>query len=186
MYVISFDMGICNLAYCILNVREDKTYDIIEWKRIKLEGDKKKLEDLTLSLLDVLDYVTYSVIEDISQDMVWLIENQPAFKAPTMKSLQMVIYTYVMILKKNFNTNIIAKFMSASSKLKYIEKKSSIKVDKKNYKSHKETSIQYTQEILNSLHVDDNSKIIESFSKEKKKDDMSDCLLQALYFIDAF
>lgn len=186
MYVISFDMGICNLAYCILNVKTDKSYDIIEWKRVKLEGDKKNIEDLSLSLLELLDHITYTSIGDPSCDLVWLIENQPAFKAPTMKSLQMVIHTYAMILKKNVNPNIIIKFMSASSKLKYIEKKSSIKVDKKNYKSHKDTSIQYTQELLKSLHSTIKIEIIECFNKEKKKDDMSDCLLQALYFIDAF
>lgn len=36
MRVLSFDIGIVNLAFCLLDLKEDKTYDIIEWQNIDL------------------------------------------------------------------------------------------------------------------------------------------------------
>lgn len=184
-------MGICNLAYCVLEIKENidtiddvkqknNKYDILDWKRIHLDGSKKDIEALSLSLLDLLDTITYTVLKE-QTNIIWLIENQPAFKAPTMKSLQMVIYTYAMMLKKNVDANTTAKLISASSKLKYIEKQTGIKVAK-TYKSHKDSAIQFVNTLLQSRPVHES----QLFNVEKKKDDMADCLLQALYFIDAF
>lgn len=185
MYIVSFDMGICNLAYCILSINDEDLknekgkYQIKEWKRVHLEGDRKNIEELSCSLLDILDYITFSVLEEQS-NVIWLIENQPAFKAPTMKSLQIVIYTYAMMMKKNFGETHKAKFMSASSKLKLIEKRLG-KIIEKEYKTHKDAAIKYTEQLIKN---DDD--LMNIFNQEKKKDDLADCFLQALSFIDAF
>lgn len=179
MYVISFDMGICNLAYCILYVDSNKKYTVKEWKKVHLDGNKKNLEELASSLLELLDTIMYSMIDD-NTSVTWLIENQPAFKAPTMKSLQMVVYTFVMMMRRTFGDNHKAKFMSASSKLKLIENKTGCKIAKQ-YKTHKEAAIKYTEELIR-----DDVTLLNILNNEKKKDDLADCFLQAVSFIDAF
>lgn len=178
MYVISFDMGISNLAYCVLDLKDDHKTHIVDWKRVNIQThDKKNIELLSDALIDVLDEIVHNI--DDYKDMVFLIENQPVFKAPTMKSLQMVIFTYAMIMKKNVESSISIKFMSASSKLRYIEKKKKIKLDK-NYKTNKNASIDFTYELLSG-----DERLLNILNSEKKKDDLCDTYLQALSFIDS-
>lgn len=179
MYIVSFDMGISNLAYCVIECTSKNDHIVREWKRINLGAPKSDLEALTFALFEILDHIVFSVVKD-TNDLTFLIENQPVFKAPTMKSLQIVIYTYAMTLKKNIDHSIKAKFISASSKLKYIEKKTGNKIDK-NYKSNKNAAIEYTEQLIK-----DNEFMYDIFRNEKKKDDICDTYLQALYYIDAF
>lgn len=172
-------MGICNLAYCVIRVTSKEDYEVKEWKRVNLGVAKNDLCNLSLALFDVLDHIIYNVVED-TKDLTFLIENQPVFKNPTMKSLQMIVYTYAMMMKRNIDESVKAKFIAASSKLKYIEKKTNTKIDK-NYKSNKNASIVFTEQ-----SIQNNSYMTDVFKNEKKKDDICDAYLQALYFIDAF
>ena len=79
---------------------------------------KGTMDDLTLRLIDeLLDNRKHLLEADVIT-----IENQPAFKNPKMKSVQMIIYTYFNIRgrtdvkKENYIDRIL--FLSASNKLK--------------------------------------------------------------------
>ena len=41
MNIISIDVGIKNLAYCLFFINKDKTYEIMQWETINLANDKK-------------------------------------------------------------------------------------------------------------------------------------------------
>ena len=112
------------------------------------------------------------------------IENQPAFKNPRMKSIQMIIYTYFNMrgrvdVKCNGYIDRIL-FLSASNKLKIkfegkdeIEKNCDIK---NKYKKNKELAKLFCLEYLN-----DEWKVY--FNNHKKRDDLADTFLMNVYQI---
>ena len=63
--ILSFDIGIKNLAYCILDKHEDNKLRIIKWDIIKLLEDNEKckgfpLDELTKRLYKQLNSHFYS------------------------------------------------------------------------------------------------------------------------------
>ena len=76
-------------------------------------------------------------------------------------------------------TNI--QFISASNKLKMF-----MGNKKTTYAERKKLSIEATKNILIDMQCDNNEKdkIIDIFNKHKKKDDLADCFLQAIWYIE--
>ena len=114
----------------------------------------------------------------LESDIV-IIENQPALKNPTMKSVQMIVYSYFLM---NENIKDI-QMINARNKLKAYDGPK-VECDiKETYKRNKYLAIQYTRYMLyqNSKISYDYHKL---FEESKKKDDLSDSYLQGLYFID--
>jgi hypothetical protein len=118
-----------------------------------------------------------------------VIENQPSFKNPRMKSIASTIYDYYLIrgiidnsiTKSNISQ---VKFMSPSNKLKIADEgdtKQLIKAkntdDTKAYKLTKSLGIKYCSDLT--THLPDWQKHFNSF---KKKDDLADSFLQGAYF----
>lgn len=218
MKILSFDVGIKNLAYCQLN-SEDKS--ILDWgilnisveptcqhvikgkccentakkmvkdtgfrlctshiklkcyKDLKLKNTpklKNPMFDLGKSIIETLDEK-----KNFLESEIVIIENQPALKNPTMKSVQMIVYSYF-LMKGNIKD---IQMINARNKLKAYD---GPKVDcdiKETYKRNKFLAIQYTRYMLyqNQLISHDYHKL---FEESKKKDDLSDSYLQGLYFI---
>ena len=104
-----------------------------------------------------------------------VIENQPVLKYPTMKSVQMILYTYYLINKQNDKYKI--KLVHANSKLKFkITNKSieKIKKLKNKYQMNKKLSVEYCKTIITQSNLD-------FLNKEKKKEDLSDAFLLIYY-----
>lgn len=217
MIVVSFDIGIKNLAYSIIVASQDtktnvdkynilKSITLQEWHKIDLQCNKYDLESISHNLLEVLDNIVYNEIDDIqTQEVHVVIENQPALKSPTMKSIQIVIYTYFNTLCKYMNLSMIIKLISAKSKLKYIEtfnefsqymneeqnkyvnlqhvsKVRRVPKEKQGYAKNKNDSVQFTRWLFNNILQDDLHKgELESI---KKKDDICDSFLQGLFYIN--
>ena len=124
----------------------------------------------------------------LSADYV-VIENQPAFKNPRMKSIASTLYDYYLIRgiidKPTTKSNITqVKFMSPSNKLKIADEgdtKQLIKAkstdDTKAYKLTKSLGIKYCLDLT--THLPDSQK---HFNSHKKKDDLADSFLQGAYF----
>jgi len=79
MKILSFDVGIKNLAYCILSV-EDNDFKILEWDVLNIIDNKKKVKEFSLKeigslLINKLD----DNINLININKV-IIENQPCMK----------------------------------------------------------------------------------------------------------
>jgi hypothetical protein len=126
-----------------------------------------------------------------------VIENQPSFKNPRMKSIASTLYDYYLIRgiidKQITSSNILeVKFLSPSNKLKLIDEKDSKKLKEnenledssnitksssKTYKLTKNLSIKYCSDIIDNLP--EWKKI---FKENKKKDDLADAFLQGIYF----
>ena len=105
-----------------------------------------------------------------------IIENQIGPIANKMKTIQGMISQYF-IMKNN---NIKIEFISASNKLKdYLPKNKEDKID---YKQRKKLGIQTCLEIVNTdIRFNEWKGFV---NKHTKKDDLSDCFLQGLWFIN--
>jgi hypothetical protein len=141
--------------------------------------------DLTLQkLLRVLD-----TKKELLKANIVLIENQPSFKNPRMKTISTILYSFYLmrgiIDKEQTNSTITkVKFMSPSNKLKVINEGENKKLvalkgsdESKAYKLTKELGIKYCKELIN--HLPDWLKVLDS---HKKKDDLCDAFLQGAYY----
>ena len=105
MRVVSFDIGIKNLAFCdVSRIQRDTndcvSYMIHDWQVLDISiGEKKhdinRVIEIILAKLDVLFSSELGLYDAI------LIENQPVLKNPVMKSIQMIIFTYFHVLRQN-------------------------------------------------------------------------------------
>ena len=236
MYYIGWDIGIKNLAYCIIEQLDDKTEIIKELEIINLIDDpiiyncscinkngnnckgkatyfnkineqiyycnkhynllstkekkdvksikppkkcnKYRLEELGLRLFKTLDEKPlFAECENI------IIENQPVLKNPTMKSIQIMLYSYFLIKNKNIN---LIKLINASNKLKVYKDKISendqeiIDKIKDKYRKNKMTAILHAR-----LMIHDKEKL-NYFNSHKKKDDLADAFLMTKYLINNY
>lgn len=232
MFILSFDVGIKNLAFCkleldsgqlkilqwdIINLSYDynqdehldnlmnnyKTMKINELKQemIKLDLDviskkkaelvksldeyffKKKLIKKKLSIFDIGKIMVKKLdqLDLLDNCNIVLIENQPSLKNPIMKSVQMLLFTYFIV--RGINDKLIIsdlKLISASNKLKKCQKIEKFKDRSNNYKDRKKLSIDYCRYLI------DKDKIkLELFNNHSKKDDLADCLLQGIYYLES-
>lgn len=214
MKILSWDIGIKNLAYCLLD-----NYKILEWKNICLEDPpnicsgcfkngnpctrkatyvfedkyyckshsppkskiikKKKgydLLDIGSKLIKELE-----VFKNMEIDLV-LLENQPCLKNPTMKSIQMILFSNFIINGYPSTIKHIQMY-SAMNKNKYCKnycKEHNLEIPKckTNYQMYKNTSIMVNQHILK-----DDTEWLNYFNENKKKDDLADAYLMGIDYL---
>ena len=218
MVYLSFDVGIKNLAYCVLseekeiqqwgiinlnknpiccsNLRkpcckqssyvvkgkgdcEDKYYCTAHSKKIK---QKKKLNanydlfELSKTLFTELEAL------DLSNVKYVLIENQPALKNPTMKSIQMFVYSFFMMKGVMEESSFIEKIhmVNARNKLKVYKGEPLPCPYKEKYKQNKYLSVKYTELMIKN----EKDNFIQLFKESSKKDDLADAYLQGIYWIE--
>ena len=160
-------------------------------KPFKTKNSKSlDFDDVKLSLMMKLE----SMKHFLTADNV-VIENQPSFKNPRMKSISALLYDYYTIRgiidKERTNSNIKrVKFMSPSNKIKLasdgetqqiVKLKASEKAsdESKAYKLTKSLAVKYTQDLLKHL-----PEWLKHFNSYKKKDDLADAFLQGAYYFE--
>lgn len=221
MKLLSFDVGIKNLAYClidethqtiedwgILNISSepvcehqmkdrccDKTAKCIvnetylcpshqklkaykDLKSKKVPKSKNQVLEIGKNIVKLLD--TKPNFLDVD---VVLIENQPALKNPTMKTVQMMVYGYFLVKGVTTERPVVTiEMVNARNKLKaYTGPEISCDIKDK-YKKTKFLGIQYCDHMIH-----ENTHISEEFRKlfkdSKKQDDLSDAYLQGIYWL---
>jgi hypothetical protein len=195
MFILSFDIGIKNLSYVLIEIIDntkciEECYNIIEWDIINIIDYKDKVKDKSFN--EISNLLFDKILEKFSNEYLErinyiVIENQPVLKNPIMKSIQVMIYSFFMIKVKQENYNIYIKFQNANLKIKLKDKlkkdKEEFKDEKKklNYKEMKQKGIYIVNHLFNENNNID-KEIIQKYNNSKKKDDLADCLLQGLYF----
>ena len=185
--VLSFDIGVKNLAYCLFEYHSHLHFKIIEWDVLNIQTIAKK------NVIDLQSDILFNCLHDTFSNKkidYILIENQPVLKNPVMKSIQIMVYSYFKILQRQTDYIVKVLLINAQNKIKFatntlcnvlpdIDKTKCVSNSSNKYKIAKDLSIAYTKELLRCLDMDDKLLFFEKF---KKKDDLADTLLQGLYF----
>jgi hypothetical protein len=191
MIYISFDIGVKNLAMCIL--KKTDVITILDWRIIVLAEAKKDIkgvEDISERIYLEMDNVVGELKEkgiDII-DYV-LIENQPSNLNGIMKTIQHIIYGYFNLIKhwdKEVDNVIL---VNASLKTKTHSYKPDILIkteDAKNSKGFRRNKYKLNKQLSVEIckhYIKDNEYLSALFAENKKKDDLSDSCLQAVAYI---
>jgi hypothetical protein len=173
MKILSFDVGIVNLAYCIFDTSLKK---ILDWEVITL-GSTVNYNSLYINLITQLDARNFM----LNVDTV-IIEKQPSFN-PKMRIISGCLQTYF-IIRGMVDTTVIKSvdFFSPKHKLKCYTGNQLV-IDSKaksKYSQTKKMGILICREKLHEFNETDEHK--KQFEQSKKKDDLADCYLQAITF----
>jgi len=147
----------------------------------KVNATKMPIVELQKKLLEILDKMTY-----LLDAQVIVIENQPSFGNPNVKSISSTLFNYYLMrstIDKDILENKIKKvvYVSSNNKLKLDSTSAPIlskTPKKKRYKKNKELSVEYCKKLLK-----DDKKNLDILNESKKKDDLCDCLLQGCYYL---
>ena len=187
MKILSFDVGIINLAYCIF---DSESFKIIHWEIINNEISNfnakissSSVSDLYINLIKNLDHRKHLLDVDIV-----LIEKQPSFN-PKMRIIAGCLQTYFYIrgvVDKTEHKIQSVEFFSPKNKLKCysgpeldISSKNG-KIVKGKYAQTKKMGVAIAKVKLEEYSE---SEWLKVFENSKKKDDLSDCYLQALTYL---
>ena len=172
MKILSFDVGIINLAYCIFDSSSCK---LIQWEVIEIP-DSSNYSKLYINLIKELDK------RDLLNIDIVLIEKQPSFK-PKMRIIAGCLQTYFFIrgiIDLPDGTLKAVEFFSPKHKLKCYTGPALTVTGKSKYSQTKKMGVLIArsklQEFNESIHFK------QLFESSKKKDDLSDCYLQAITY----
>ena len=185
---LSFDIGIKNLAYCLLEVDDSTEYrniKILEWGVMDLaQGQKVKELDLMTIHSRMIDALNECDFLNSNSDInTAILENQPCLMNPTMKSVQILLFASLWMRKEDGVIDIgkMAMF-SARNKLEaYDGPEIDFSHIKTKYTRTKKLSIAYTKYML--VESEQSHEMKELFENSKKKDDLADAYLQGLTYI---
>tara|TARA_B110000008_G_C16969092_1_gene563197 strand:- start:1849 stop:2430 length:582 start_codon:yes stop_codon:yes gene_type:complete len=173
MILLSIDVGIRNLAYVIIRVNDIDDHEILKWDVLELIEPHEKANTaqntcIGKSLCNQFD----AILPEFDISLV-LIENQIGQNAIKMKTIQGMINMYFVMrdyeISRIINYNAVHKlkpFLGNHVKTTYAQRK---KLSKQITKTLCETYYGHC--------------MIEFYSSYKKQDDLADCLLQALDYI---
>jgi len=176
-----------NTTYC--NTHAKSLYKSIcnDYKLVnysKKNIDKQSMDDFRYRLIEELEKRPH-----LLECELVVVENQPAFKNPRMKTISGTVYDYYMIRgmfdKKITKSTITSvRLMAPSNKLKLAndgDTKALVKLkgdDSKTYKLTKQLGIKYCGEMIEQF-----PEWVTKFNSHKKKDDLADCFLQGIYYL---
>ena len=192
MIYISFDIGIKNLALCILK-KTDKI-EVLDWRIIAIAESKKELkgiDDISERVYNEMDIIV-GFLKEANINMIdyVLIENQPSNLNGIMKTIQHIIYNYFNLIKhwdKEVDNVVLVNASLKSKTHQYVPEityeESEVKKNAKNFRRskyvyNKKLSIDICQN-----YIKDNERLRDIFVNNKKKDDLSDACLQAVSYI---
>lgn len=162
MMLLSIDVGIRNLAMVLM---ETETKTIVEWvcDGVPPESEAGLFESLKVHL-DTKGW--------LSQASIVLIEKQPD-RNKRIKSVEHFLHTYFLCHSKE------VRIWDAKHKIPDV-----VGPGKRQYAKRKKASVDRCRVFLEDTNT--NKHLIPYFDKHKKKDDLADCVMQALSFLPQF
>ena len=167
-------------TFIVTDDNGDKKYSCTTHTK-KYKKKKKMNNDRDIFNLSKIMINELNSKEDFLNHEIICIENQPALKNPTMKTVQMILYSYFMIEGATKDKPVEQVHMiNARNKLKVYK---GPEVDCKftdKYKKNKYLAVEYTKVMI----LEEEQQFIDLFTTCKKKDDLADAYLQGIYFIE--
>ena len=180
------------MGYCKKHITEmvksnvKQSADFLKINRAKTTS-KIDINHLGMALFQELDKIKQHVLAP----NIILLENQPVLKNPTMKSMQMFLYSYYLIRHLDLHGGLGDKNLqcyTASKKLdliKFFPQSEQTRIEnilaqvKSGYQKNKKMSIMMVEYLLKG-----NTKWLEFFNKHPKQDDLADSLLMTLHYFE--
>jgi hypothetical protein len=172
--VLSFDVGIINLAYCIF---DSVTLKILHWEIITLDNTAANYSKLYINLIKALDLRPHL----LDTDNV-LIEKQPSLN-PKMRIIAGCLQTYFFIrgvVDSDVNPIKTVEFFSPKNKLKCYTGPELTVPGKSRYAQTKQRGVLIAKSKLTEYR--EPLERLYFFENSKKKDDLADCYIQALTY----
>lgn len=177
MLIASFDVGIRNLAYCIMdekcNIVDWSVVDVLENKTTKVSKMKQCIFMFAKCVANVLDTI------DMSNCNRVIIEHQPS-RNNKMKAMGNIIIGYL-ATKYHDKPNNWAIFVAPRNKLKVYDGPSIDCHLKNKYGQNKYYAKEHCKYFLNKLNIAYRWKLL--YNDSKKKDDLADSYLQGMWYI---
>jgi hypothetical protein len=178
--LLSFDVGITNMAYCLANVTDDNKFKIITLSKVNLNSDKSNIQNMIDNTIEFLDDIMSDSSIDINEPLIILIECQ---MTSIMRTIQTCINTYFKVLSKHQSLDISTTYISPKHKLKLMSTyMTSDTAETTKYKQNKVDSINFTLHLISTVDKFMDNKIIDIIKSHKKKDDICDAYLMCAYY----
>ena len=173
--IISFDIGLKNLACCCLTAAENSS--ILHWDIHSLMNEECKTKpNINLMSMRIFKEMDEIVSKVPRIDYV-LIENQPSRINGAMKTIQMIIYSYFQY--KKYSEKNITDVLLISANRKTVDHPYEINMEDcksgNKYTQRKWKSVKLTEK-----YIEQNEDLKKLLNNHKKKDDLCDALLQAI------
>lgn len=156
-------------------------------------GRKLRAQHISLTKLGIALYQELDARPELLENLdVVLLENQPVLKNPTMKSMQMFLYSYFLmrgIIQRPESPVQDVKCYMASNKTKLLAKlpieeqeriKGELEGVKESYQINKKTSVAIVRYLL---AQNESPKWRDFFESHSKKDDLADALLMTIHYL---
>lgn len=208
MIYISFDIGVKNLALCVLD-HDGDSVSIVDWNVICLTENKtlKGIDKISRALYSELDRIVGS-LQAIGIDHIGrvIIENQPSNLNGIMKTIQFLIYSYfdlsrhwnekvgeVLLINPAFKlqnhefvpTRIEKKQAEQAKKVEPAEStkpakqaNKATKMRNERYRNNKRDGIEVCRH-----YIKDDKHLLGFFESHKKKDDLADTCIQTISYL---
>lgn len=185
MRMLAWDVGIVNLAFCLLQGSSAEDFVVLDWDVINLvpKGACKKVDNeaLRLRLIAALDALRDRLLPE-QLDAV-IIENQPVLKNPVMKALAGCLFDYF-LLRGKVDSSLVhqVQFSSPINKLRLgilsaSETEEVRRCTKSKYLFNKKIAVLTCERILSGRAE------IARINASKKRDDLADCFLLAYHLL---
>ncbi len=171
----------CNFKACFyLDIENNRKYYCNKHKYLLSDQNniKKYITTDNISFYERSQFLFNKLkkLNDILDVDAVVIENQPVYKNPIMKSIQMLLYSYYLLESKDIINGI--HLLNATQKMKvYNGPKIECNI-KDVHEKNKYLAKEYCKYFLK-----DNEEMLTYFNSYDKKDDLADTYLQGLYFI---
>jgi len=174
--LLSFDIGIKNMAYCFCSVNEKKEINFLNLNKIDLCCNQNNIQSIIDNTIEFLDSIMTDLNINNNAKLIILIECQMTSK---MRTIQTCINTYFKLICKYENLDIKTEYVSPKHKLKIMDKFPEIVVNSK-YKQNKLDAIFFTNHLLTTTYKNEN--FLNIIKSHKKKDDLCDAFLMCIYY----
>jgi hypothetical protein len=176
--LLSFDIGIKNLAYCFAIIDDKNEFIIKNIDNINLNCKKTNIQNIIDNTIEFLDDLMIKLnIDDTKDKLIILIECQ---MTSIMRTIQTCINTYFKLIGKHLNLDIETNYVSPKHKLKIIDEFNHAIIASTKYKQNKFDATYYAIHLLQNVYKND--EILTIINSHKKKDDLCDAFLMCVYY----
>ena len=174
-HLLSFDIGIRNMAYCYASVYNN-SIDLKKLNKVDLNLKKNSnTQTIINTTIDFLDNLMDTEIDTNFPKLIVLIECQ---MTSIMKCIQTTINTYFKMTAKFHSAIIETIYLSPKHKLTLIQNH----LPNCDYKKNKQEAVELTKHLLENKYQ--NQDFINIYNSLKKKDDVCDAFLMIIYFFE--